>query len=292
MNSSSTHGPKGCQLWLGTSGYSYTEWVDGGFYPRGTRAAQMLPVYAERFPVTELNHTWYQMPRAEATTRQMGRAPAGFLFAAKLTRSLTHEVDPDLWREQAALYREGVAPLAQRGQLAAVLVQLPNSFSRGPDNRRYLAHLLDALRGLPLAVEFRHSSWANDKVFAELERREVTLVTVDAPPLRALFPSLDVVTNPKLIYTRFHGRNGQGWYSGSKQSQFDYDYDDEELGSFIEERLAAMVTSARRGLIFFNNHVAAQAPRNAESLQRMLRRGGYSVVGAESLEAEQPRLAL
>ena len=292
MNSQPSHGPEGCQLWLGTSGYSYTEWVDGGFYPRGTRAAQMLPVYAERFPVTEINHTWYQMPRAEATSRQMARAPAGFLFAAKLTRSLTHEVDPDRWREQAALYREGIAPLAQRGQLAAVLVQWPNRFSRSPDNRRYLANLLDTLRGLPLAVEFRHSSWANDRVFAELERRKVSLVTVDAPPMRSLFPSLDVVTNPALIYTRFHGRNGEGWYSGSKQTQFDYDYDDGELGSFIDERLASMVNKARRGLIFFNNHVAAQAPRNAESLQRMLRTQGFSVVGAESLVPAQPRLAL
>ena len=292
MSSSQKRTRNACQLWLGTSGYSYTEWVDGGFYPRGTRPAQMLPQYAERFPTTEINHTWYQMPRAEATTRQMGRAPAGFLFAAKLTRSLTHEVDPDRWREQAAMYREGVAPLAQRGQLAAVLVQLPNRFSRSPENRTYLAHLLDALRGLPLAVEFRHRSWAHDKVFAELERRRVTLVTVDAPPLHSLFPSLDVVTNPELIYARFHGRNGQGWYSGSKQTQFDYDYDDEELSDFIEERMAEMVNRARRGLIFFNNHVAAQAPRNAESLQRMLRQQGFSVVGAESLETDQVKLAL
>jgi hypothetical protein len=38
----------------------------------------------------------------------------------------------------------------------------------------------------------------------ELARRRVSLVTVDAPELAGLFPSLDVVTNPDLIYVRFH----------------------------------------------------------------------------------------
>ncbi len=292
MSSAANQRRGSCQLWLGTSGYSYTEWVDAGFYARGTRPAQMLPRYAERFPTTEINHTWYQMPRAEASARQMARVPPGFLFSAKLTRSLTHEVDPDGWRDQARLYRDGVSPMVQSGQLAAVLVQLPNRFSRSPDNRRYLADLMDELHGLPLAVEFRHRSWANDRVFAELERRRVTLVTVDAPPLKSLFPSLDTVTNPKLIYARFHGRNGQAWYSGSKQTQFDYDYDDDELSRFRDDRLASRAGKASRGLVFFNNHVRAQAPRNAESLMRLLHLQGFVTVRAESLGGGRPRLAL
>ena len=55
-----------CRLFVGTSGYSYTEWGDAGFYPSGTKSGKMLPLYARHFPVTELNYTWYQMPRAEA----------------------------------------------------------------------------------------------------------------------------------------------------------------------------------------------------------------------------------
>jgi len=34
-------------------------------------------------------------------------------------------VDPLRWVEHAAAYRDGIAPLVQAGQLAAVLVQLP-----------------------------------------------------------------------------------------------------------------------------------------------------------------------
>ena len=266
-----------CQVMAGTCGYSYTEWAEAGFYPRGTRPAAMLPLYAQRFPITELNHTWYQMPRAEVMERQRGRAPDGFAFAVKVTRSLTHDVDPNGWRADAAAFREGVAPLMQAGQLAAVLVQLPHSFDRTPSCRRHLAALLDELVGLPLAVEFRNAAWATDRVFAELQRRRVSLVAVDEPSLRGLFPALDVVTHPELGYVRFHGRNGRGWYSGSKEQQFDYDYSDDELRGWVEGKLESMVRQTRRTIIFFNNHVAAQAPRNALSLMQMLRQRGYSV---------------
>jgi len=259
-----------CRLWVGTSGYSYAEWADAGFYPPGTKSGNMLPFYAQNFPITELNFTWYQMPKARTLERMHRQAPADFRFAAKLTRTLTHEIDPGQWRGQAAQYRDGIAPLIQARKLAAILLQFPPSFVRAPQNRRYLAALLDELDGLPLAVEFRHASWATDRVFAELERRRTTLVTVDEPDLPGLFPRLDIVTNPGLFYIRFHGRNTKGWRSGNMQKQFDYDYGDDELRRWANIRIAEMIRHASSGVIFFNNHVRAQAPRNAVRLINLL----------------------
>ena len=123
---------------------------------------------------------------------------------------------------------------------------------------------------MPLAVEFRHASWATDRVFAELERRRTTLVAVDEPQLPGLFPALDVVTNPDFFYIRFHGRNAKGWRSGNMQKQFDYDYSDRELREWVDTRITGMVQHAAGGGIFFNNHVRAQAPRNAMRLINLL----------------------
>ncbi|MGD8882272.1 MAG: DUF72 domain-containing protein [Desulfobacterales bacterium] len=263
-----------CRLWIGTSGYSYTEWLNAGFYPPGTRSGQMLPLYARTFPITELNFTWYQMPKAASIERMRQHAPPGFRFAAKLTRTLTHEVDPDQWRGLVSQYRDGMAPLTQTRQLTAVLLQFPPSFSRAPKNRHYLAALLDELDGLPLAVEFRHASWASDRVFAELERRRTTLVAVDEPNLPGLFPQLDIVTNPDLFYIRFHGRNLKGWRSGNMQIQFDYDYSDDELCEWTDKIITPMTRQAGKGVIFFNNHVRAQAPKNARRLiSQLIERG-------------------
>jgi len=262
-----TAGGRDCPLLLGTCGYSYTEWVDSGFYPSGTRTGEMLALYGRIFSTVELNYTWYQMARAEAVARMLAQAPAHLRFAAKLTRTMTHERDEG-WRDQLKMYREGIAPL--KGRLVAVLVQLPPSFDRSLANRRYLAALLDGLQDLPVAVEFRNGGWAVDSVFSELERRRVTLVTVDAPPLPGLFPTLDVVTNPDLFYVRFHGRNSAGWRSGNMQKQFDYDYSVEELHQWHERWLENLARQAGQGVLYFNNHVRAQAPRNGQRLQKML----------------------
>ncbi|MBR9979449.1 MAG: DUF72 domain-containing protein [Desulfatitalea sp.] len=269
-------------LRVGTSGYSYPEWCANGFYPPGTSAREMLSLYARRFTATELNYTWYQMPKAAAMERMLPKVPPGFGFAAKLTRTMTHEIDPQGWPSQAVQFREGIAPLMQAGRLLAVLVQLPPAFDRADTNRRYLARLLDALAGLPVAVEFRHRSWAVDPVFTELEKRRVTLVTVDVPALPHLFPTLPVVTHPELFYIRFHGRNARGWRSGNMQKQFDYLYSDAELASWSRDTIPRMAARARNGIIFFNNHVRAQAPRNARMLMAQL---------ASTMDPPQPTAA-
>ncbi|MEK6196517.1 MAG: DUF72 domain-containing protein [Deltaproteobacteria bacterium] len=263
----STGQSKICPVYIGTCGYSYTEWVDSGFYPEGTRSTEMLALYGRRFSVVELNYTWYQMARADALARMVEKAPAHMLFAAKLTRTMTHERD-DNWREQLQLYRQGIAPLKER--LMAVLIQLPPYFDRSIANRNYLGALLDGLQDLPTAVEFRHRSWAVDPVFAELERRRVTLVAVDEPYLSDLFPFLDVVTNPALFYVRFHGRNREGWRSGNMQKKFNYDYSDEELQDWSKNYSQPMAARADRGIIVFNNHVRAQAPKNGTKLATLL----------------------
>jgi uncharacterized protein YecE (DUF72 family) len=276
-NPTNSPSPPSCHLRVGTSGYSYPEWTDAGFYPPGTPAREMLSRYAQTFSTTELNYTWYQMPKAVAMERMVPRVPAGFGFSAKLTRTLTHEIDPHGWRGQAAQFREGIAPLVQARRLLAVLIQLPPSFDRARDHRLYLGRLLDTLEGLPLAVEFRHRSWADERVFAGLQSRRVTLVAVDVPGLGYLFPTLDVVTNPDLIYIRFHGRNTRGWRSGNMQKQFDYDYSPAELQPWSAVTIPKMAARARTGIIFFNNHVRAQAPHNARILMAQLENQGFSL---------------
>ncbi len=258
------------QLYIGTSGYSYAEWVDAGFYPDGTHSANMLDHYTRMFSTSELNYTWYQMPKAPAIERMCAKVPDHFRFTAKLTRTMTHEIKKGQWQKEAILYRQGIEPLIKTQKLLCVLIQLPPYFKRTPDMRSYLAALLDELAGLPLAVEFRHDSWVNDKVFSELQRRKVTLVSVDEPDLPGLFPFLDVVTNPDLFYIRFHGRNAKGWRSGNMQKQFDYNYNDWELKEWAATIKDTMMPEAATGGIYFNNHVRGQAPKNALRLLSLL----------------------
>ena len=80
----------------------------------------------------------------------------------------------------------------------------------------------------------------------------------------------DVTNHPDLFYVRFHGRNSRGWRSGNLQKQFDYDYSDDELREWAAGPIPRMAARAAQGVIFFNNHVRGQAPRNAVQLIRLL----------------------
>ena len=85
---------------------------------------------------------------------------------------------------------------------------------------------------------------------------------------------LDVVTNPELFYVRFHGRNLHGWRSGNMQKKFDHDYSEAELQQWCRQYLEKMIPRAKQGLLFFNNHVRGQAPRNAGLLFSLLKERG------------------
>src|SRR5207248_5006809 len=67
------------QVWIGTSGYSYREWV-GGFYPVGTTPRRMLPFYCGHFPIVELNFTFYQTPTPDMLAHMAEQTPDGFQF--------------------------------------------------------------------------------------------------------------------------------------------------------------------------------------------------------------------
>ena len=100
------------KVWIGTSGYSYADWV-GPFYPPGLRANRMLRYYSGHFPVVELNFTFYRLPTAAMLARLAEQTPLGFQFVAKLPKTLSHDEDP----RDLGPFREAVAELHGRGQL-------------------------------------------------------------------------------------------------------------------------------------------------------------------------------
>ncbi len=254
------------RLLVGTSGYSYPDWV-GPVYPEGTRPKDYLPLYAKRFGFVELNFCFYRQPEAAAVERLRSRAPAEFQFSAKAHRSLTHERPADV-REAARVFLEGIRPLRESGQLAAVLLQFPYRFHYAPESRRYLDQVCRALEGVPLAVEFRNRDWQRERVVAELARRGVSLVSVDLPSLPELPPPLLSPTSP-MAYIRFHGRSAATWWSGDNASRYDYRYSSAELEEWARRALEALGTLSVM-IVAFNNHYRGQAVVNAAEFRDLL----------------------
>src|SRR5258708_7626035 len=195
---------------LGTSGWDYPEWV-GRVYPK-KGVADRLRYYADRFPIVEINTTFYRLPPVGVAASWARRTPAAF------PRTITHELrlvdtDPELVR-----FLEVLAPLRDVGKLAAALLQLPPSLEF--EERRVRRFYASIPSDLPVAVEFREPSWLAPASIDLLREFGFAYVVVDEPKLPI---QLDV-TAP-FAYVRWHGHGTSIWY--------DYTYSADELAAWV-----------------------------------------------------------
>jgi uncharacterized protein YecE (DUF72 family) len=262
--------PAPSRVLVGTSGYSYDDWV-GPFYPQGAARQDFLSLYAREFPVVELNFSYYQQPKPRTLERMLAVTTPDFTFALKAHRSITHEIG-ESWEKDIAVFRAGVQPLVDAGRLAAVLLQFPYSFAYTPESRSRLSAVCDKLEGLPLAVEFRKSDWLKEQVFEGLRQRGVSLVSVDEPDLPKLLPPITEATG-RFGYVRFHGRNKEAWWTGDNASRYDYLYSSGELEEWVQ-RIRLILERVPMLLLFFNNHWRGNAAQNAREMRRLLQLRG------------------
>src|SRR3979490_2271307 len=74
---------------IGCSGWQYRHWR-GTFYPQDLVQRRWLEYYAAQFDTVEINNKFYRLPEASAFAEWRRQAPAGFLYAVKASRFLTH----------------------------------------------------------------------------------------------------------------------------------------------------------------------------------------------------------
>ncbi len=251
---------------IGTSGYSYTEWV-GPVYAPGTKREEFLAHYATLFPTVELNFSYYRMPEASQLKAMHETAPS-LQFSIKAHQSLTHTIDPASWREEAKRFSLALSPLIEKQVLSAVLLQFPFSFHYELEQRKYLDVLLKALGSLPLVVEFRNSHWYNNRTLDSLRQRNIALASLDLPSLQGNPPMMDVLTSDSLAYLRLHGRNEETWWGSDSASRYDYLYTAKELSCLLE-RIRSLTAHTKKVLIYFNNHRRGQAVTNALMLYQL-----------------------
>jgi uncharacterized protein YecE (DUF72 family) len=304
---------------VGTASWTDPEFIKAGWYPPEVKndAAGRLRYYAERFPMVEVNATFYALPSLTTVGNWAARTPDGFRFVVKAHQVISgHHSDPS--RLPAPLRGLPFAP-DRRGRIArpsrelrdavidtllealgpmeakleAVLLQLPPSVVCGDAQRREVARIIERLAPVRVAVEFRHRSWVSDaereRTMALLAARDAAYVCVDAPRIdvASAMPPIVEVTCPELAYVRLHGRNGQTWQgAGSVAERFNYRYSADELREWVAP-VTEMSARAEDVVVVFNNNADDFALRNAAEFRRMV-----SDVRTEFGPAEPDALAL
>jgi uncharacterized protein YecE (DUF72 family) len=246
-------------IWLGTSGYSYRDWV-GAFYPVGTKSAQMLAYYARHFPLVELNYTFYRVPTPEMLRRHAEQTPLGFQFVVKVPQTISHQESP---RDLPA-FRTAAEELLRHGKLMGLLYQMPQAIHHTRRSETWLKKVAHELGDLHLAVEFRHRSWLRPQLTDWLANLGLDLVSVDVPDIPALFPR-GLMWSGSRIYVRLHSRNAQAWYTNDA-SRYDYHYSDAALSEWIA---ALPQGGPQQALFLFNNCQRTQAVANARRMRTL-----------------------
>ena len=249
-------------LWIGTSGYSYSSWV-GDFYPQGTKSNKMLNYYARHFPLVELNFTFYRVPTAEMLRKIADQTPSGFQFLVKLPQTISHEES----QRDLPAFRHAVAELQRHGKLMGTLLQLPQAFHHTKRSEAWLTTVAHELGDVRLAVEFRHRSWLRPQLTEWLAERCLYLVSVDVPDIAALFPR-GLLWSGSRIYVRLHSRNAAAWYTDDA-SRYDYHYTDAQLSEWLD---VLPHGGPQQALFLFNNCQRSQAIVNARRMRVLAER--------------------
>lgn len=237
---------------IGTSGFHYSHWR-GPFYPEKFPASRMLEFYAQHFDTVELNNTFYRLPVETGLEQWRNSTPAGFCFAAKGSRYLTHMKKLTDTGRGIERFFERVDRLGKK--LGPVVWQLPPFWEAN-------AARLDAfLSALPprhrYAFELRNPTWHNPEIYRILRRHNAAFCIFE---IAGMFSGLQLTAN--FTYVRLHGPEGayQGKYSSRTLHQW-------------AERALEWDNDLRAVYIYFDNDQAGFASENALALKRLVAGG-------------------
>lgn len=235
---------------LGCSGWQYRHW-GGDFYPAGLRQKDWFAHYARQFDTVEINNSFYRLPPPETFAKWRDQAPREFLYAVKASRFLTHMKklkDPE---DPLSRFFENATHL--RPHLGPVLYQLPPGWRIDVD--RFETFLRALPKGYRHTVEFRETSWYDDRIYALLRKYNVALCLHD---MRGSATG-KIVVGP-FVYVRFH--HGTSKYGGR--------YPDDRLDEWADW-LAERAAGGLHVFAYFNNDTGGHAPRDAVRLRDRLR---------------------
>lgn len=253
------------RAYIGTSGWTYPDWKLR-FYPREVRPADWLAYFSRHFETTEVNNSFYRMPRQDVVERWSNQVPPGFRFAVKLWRGITQYKKLRNCRESLQLFFDAVdvLPARQRGPL---LVQLPPNLKRDlPRLADFLneVHEVTADSAWRIAVEFRHNDWLCNDTYQLLDRHRAAICLHDLPDRGAATEPNDA----PFVYVRRHGKTGK--YRGN--------YPDEDLAADAD-RIRAWLARKKTVFVYFNNDLEGHAVANARQLNALV--GAELATGGE-----------
>jgi uncharacterized protein YecE (DUF72 family) len=210
---------------IGISGWRYTPWR-GGFYPQDLPQRLELHYASRVLPTIEINGSFYSLQYPDSYASWHDDTPAGFVFAVKGPRFITHMKKlKDVETPLANFFASGVFNLKRK--FGPILWQFPPNFRydrqrltkffdllpRDTESALKLARKrdarmkgrsklsIDARRPLRHAIEIRHESFCDPSFIELLREHNIALVIAETAKR---YPMMHDIT-ADFIYMRLHG---------------------------------------------------------------------------------------
>lgn len=243
------------KIFIGTSGWAYNQW-EGLFYPPDLSSSNRLKFFSQHFLTTEVNYSFYRLPRLQTYKKWYAQTPDDFIFALKCSRFITHIKRLKQIKEPWRKFLSNAKNLKQK--LGPILFQFPPNFKAKKENIGRLADFLEFLASDfsedRFAFEFRHSSWCRAPIYELLEKHRAGWVIADS----SQYPKEEKITSD-FTYIRMHG----------PKALYASKYHSKEL----KDLSLKLKKWAQKGLVcfvYFNNDVGGLAIENARELCNLL----------------------
>jgi len=238
------------KIYIGTSGWQYYHWR-GKFYPENLKSQDFLKFYSKHFNTVEVNTSFYHFTKESTFKKWKEEVDKNFLFAIKLHRLFTHFRKLNLKKEDKRILEETIKGyLVLEKNLGPILIQLPPSLKKDLKLLKNFISFIKKIskklnKKLLFAIEFRHKSWLDKKVYSFLKENNVAFVISDSPR----WPT-DFVKTADFVYVRFHG----------KPKLFASKYEEKELEEYAEK---IKKLKPKNLFVYFNNDFEGYAVENA-----------------------------
>lgn len=216
------------------------------FYPRGV--GDELKYYSSQFNSVELNASFYRMFPEDQFRTWNKKSDPNFQFFPKVPRIISHNKRLKDCERLVDDFITNIQPLKKKSGM--VFLQMPNNFH--PKNIDRLEPFFSHWpREVPLAAEFRHTDWYNDKIVAKelyriLEKYRITNIITDTAGRRDLL-HMKMTTNTAFI--RYVGAN--------------HSSDFQRLDEWLE-RIGEWHNAGLRNLYFFmHQNIEKESPQLA-----------------------------
>lgn len=245
------------QVRIGCAGWSLSRAAQAAF----GAGDSVLQRYATRLPMVEINSSFYRPHQAATYARWAASVPAGFRFAVKLPRVISHERRLRDTMQPLALFLDGVMALGDR--LGPLLLQLPPSLAYEPATVTAFLHGLRARTSVDVACEPRHPSWFTADVDTLLSDHGIARVAAD--PARvpaAAAPGGDRTWS----YWRWHGQ----------PEIYRSAYSEQALAGLAQHLQREAAAQRRCAWCVLDNTALGHATGNALHLQALLQENAHA----------------